>query len=774
MRIDLNNDWIFSKNKNFTDAERVRIPHTNAILPFNYADESDYQFVSYYKKTFEYDAEWEGKNLYINFEGVAHAAKVSVNGKTAARHFCGYTAFRADITKLLRPGENEITVEADSRESRNIPPFGNIIDYLTYGGIYREVWLDAAEPRHIEDIFVRGDSEGNFAADIELSAQDKNLVIKYRVLQSGREIAEGEVPADAKTVVIRGRAAAKLWSVADPNIAVFTARLAEGEKTLDSREAVFGFRTAKFTPEGFFLNGKRVKIVGLNRHQSYPYVGYAMPERPQRQDAKILKHELGLNAVRTSHYPQSRHFIDECDRLGLLVFTEIPGWQHIGDEKWRAQAITNTEEMVRQYRNHPSIVLWGVRINESQDCDELYLETNRVAHELDGTRQTGGVRFIRHSNLLEDVYTFNDFSHEGFNRGTARRRSVTKEKAPYLVTEFNGHMFPTKPFDDEKHRTEHAIRHASVVDSYLGDKNIAGGFGWCMADYNTHRQFGGGDKICYHGVMDMFRNPKTAAAVYSVNLNKNILEISSSVDRGDYPKSEMGKVYALTNADFVRLYRNDKVVGEFYPDRNKYKHLPHPPILIDDFLGRTIEDEQGFSARTARKIKQIIAFGRKYGPGKVPLRFGADLLLIRIREKVKLSKIVEILLHYGADANNEAVTYRFDAVKNGETVKTVCKRSVDSLNLDISADTKTLVEGSTYDVACVRIRAVDFFGNLAPYFMEPVELACSGCVELIGPSLISLKGGMGGTYVKTNGQKGKGTLAVKGVGGEKEIKFTVT
>lgn len=132
-----------------------------------------------------------------------------------------------------------------------------------------------------------------------------------------------------------------------------------------------GFRQAVFQKDGFYLNGHKLRIRGLNRHQSYPYVGYAMPASIQRMDAEVLKKELGLNAVRTSHYPQSQEFINRCDELGLMVFTEIPGWQHIGDEAWKAQAVENVKDMVIQYRNHPSIILWGVRINESQDDDEF-------------------------------------------------------------------------------------------------------------------------------------------------------------------------------------------------------------------------------------------------------------------------------------------------------------------------------------------------------------------------------------------------------------------
>ena len=99
------------------------------------------------------------------------------------------------------------------------------------------------------------------------------------------------------------------------------------------------------------------------------------------------------------------------------MFTELPGWQHIGDAAWKAQAEENVREMVTQYRNHPSIVLWGVRINESVDDDEFYARTNAIAHELDPTRATSGVRYLEKSHLLEDVYSYNDFSHCGTNAG---------------------------------------------------------------------------------------------------------------------------------------------------------------------------------------------------------------------------------------------------------------------------------------------------------------------------------------------------------------------
>ena len=210
----------------------------------------------------------------------------------------------------------------------------------------------------------------------------------------------------------------KAWSVDEPNVYRVTVDLSFNEEKTDYAESTFGLREAVFRRDGFYLNGRKLKIRGLDRHQCYPYVGYAMPESIQRDDARILKYHLGLNAVRTSHYPQSKYFLDECDRLGLLVFTEAPGWQHIDQSPvWRAQHIKNIRDMIHDDWNHPSIVLWGVRINESLDDDDLYKEANAVARKLDPTRQTSGVRYLKQSSFLEDVYAFNDFSHRGDNAG---------------------------------------------------------------------------------------------------------------------------------------------------------------------------------------------------------------------------------------------------------------------------------------------------------------------------------------------------------------------
>ena len=199
------------------------------------------------------------------------------------------------------------------------------------------------------------------------------------------------------------------------------------------------------------MNGKVIKLRGLDRHQTFPFVGQAMPGRAQRRDAQILRNKLKCNIVRTSHYPQSRHFLDACDEIGLLVLEEIPGWQHIGDETWKLISIDNVRRMVRRDWNHPSIILWGVRINESKDDHDFYVRTNALSHQLDPTRQTGGIRYLYDSEFLEDVFTMNDF-------GWPLR---APNHPRYLNTEFVGHTYPDQ--DDRQRRTPYRTHDSSCT-----------------------------------------------------------------------------------------------------------------------------------------------------------------------------------------------------------------------------------------------------------------------------------------------------------------------
>ena len=773
-KIYINNDWLFAENfkeeyifgnidENMTQA---RLPHTTRELPFNYFSEDSYQMLCAYRKLIHAPKEWANKRVIITFEGAAHYAEVFLNGEKIGEHYSGYTAFSLELTGRLKfDEENIIVVKLDCRENLNIPPFGNVIDYMTYGGIYRDVYLDIKEECYIDDVFVKPEITGKIDSDIRLSGEiPYNAVIRQTAVFENceNEILLAENKVVKQEFSISGFVEnVKLWDIDHPDRYLIRTELIADGAVIDVNEVAVGFRRAEFTKEGFLLNGRRVQIRGLNRHQSYPYVGYAMPESLQRDDARVLK-SLGVNAVRTSHYPQSQYFIDECDKLGLLVFTEIPGWQHIGDKKWQDQAVKNVEEMVLQYRNHPSIIIWGVRINESPDNHDFYVRTNEVAHRLDPTRQTGGVRNFSKSELLEDVYTYNDFFHEGKKAGCEPKADITSNKdKPYLITENNGHMFPTKSFDNEDHRLEHALRHAKVINDVASHPDICGSFAWCMADYNTHRDFGSGDRICYHGITDMFRNHKMAAAVYKSQGNyETVLEISSSMDIGEHPASINGKVWIFTNADSVKMYKNGNFIKEYVPHNEHFPSMLKSPILIDDYVGNILEVKEKMPPKKAKYIAKAVNFIGLYGyPNITPMPTKMAKKCLTAYETT-IDQIVNLYAKYVGNLGSQSTVYRFEAIKDGRVVKTVTKTQMDKISLETQTSHTNLHEGTSYDVSVVRIRAVDENGNLLSYSNEAIKVTAEGPIEIIGPDMFSLRGGMAGFYVKTTGEKGKANVKI--------------
>ena len=472
--LPINRNWRYNPkfvegahDKTFDDAtfQKVVVPHTNIKLPWHSFDDKDYEFVSIYRRRFKLPPEARGKHVFVDFEGVMTASTVWINGVRLGEYKGGYTPFSFDLTPHIDfEGENVLAVDVDSTERPDIPPFGYQIDYLTFGGIYREVSLRVVPGTFIENIFAEPmdvlSAHPRVQVDCflqSLEAAREPMSVEVELRDGNRVVAKGtaKVPASAVateavayTVTLENLSGIKLWDLATPNLYSVHVRLVKGTQTVDQDSRRIGFREAQFTDHGFELNGKVIKLRGLDRHQTFPFVGQAMPGRPQRRDAEILRVKLRCNIVRTSHYPQSRHFLDACDELGLLVLEEIPGWQHIGDEAWKLISIDNVRRMIERDWNHPSIILWGVRINESKDDHDFYTRTNALAHKLDPSRQTGGIRYFQESEFLEDVFTMNDFG-----------LPLKPPNHPrYLNTEFVGHTYP-----DEDHRQHRAAEgaHAS-------------------------------------------------------------------------------------------------------------------------------------------------------------------------------------------------------------------------------------------------------------------------------------------------------------------------
>ncbi|MDD5921843.1 MAG: glycoside hydrolase family 2 TIM barrel-domain containing protein, partial [Eubacteriales bacterium] len=404
--------------------QQVRLPHTCRATPYNYFSEDIYQMVCGYRKEFIFPELKGNQRIFLVIGACAHSAEVYLNGCRIGEHHSGYTAFRTELTEFLKPGKNRLAVRADTREKQNIPPFGHVIDYMTYGGLYRGVCLEITGEARMADVFVKAEvpedapllsnsslsgggisapdirkelAEISFTGTIEtefrldLSAPDasdalgagngasgtvngaegsaeKNLFVRQtaypylgescsskeastaeeaRGLKSEAQMFEAPLSecrrekrkylSGEKTVFIfrTSLKGAKLWDADSPSLYLVETQLvlrepagigeSRSETVVDSNKEVIGFRRSEFRKDGYYLNGRRFPLIGLNRHQSWPYVGYAMPKSQQMLDADILKKELKVNAVRTSHYPQSPDFCRRCDELGLLVFTEIPG-----------------------------------------------------------------------------------------------------------------------------------------------------------------------------------------------------------------------------------------------------------------------------------------------------------------------------------------------------------------------------------------------------------------------------------------------------------------
>jgi beta-galactosidase len=717
--LPMNRGWRYSPKvfdgdhkRDFNDSafERVVIPHTNRVLPWHSFDNKDYEFVSTYRRHFKLPRTARGQRVFVDFEGAMTASTVWINGHSLGEYRGGYTPFTFELTEHVGwDSDNVLVVHLDSTERNDIPPFGYEIDYMTFGGIYREVNLRIVPTLYIENMVAHAidplsDSRslevacffnssttiaaGRYSWEVELHDGDKVLARQSSPLHESQQGESG-----LQSITLKDLGTIKLWDIKDPKLYTIQVQLMDKESPIDKDSRRIGFREARFTVEGFSLNGKIVKLRGLDRHQTFPFVGQAMPARVQRRDAQILRDALKCNIVRTSHYPQSRHFLDACDELGLLVLEEITGWQHIGDAAWKEIAVDNVGRMIRRDWNHPSIILWGVRINESKDDHEFYVRTNALAHSLDKTRQTGGIRSSFTSELLEDVYTNNDF-------GFPLHAPV---KPLYLNTEFVGHTFPTRSTDNSDRLREHALRHARIHDQIASDPQFSGGLGWCAFDYNTHANFGSGDRICYHGVSDIFREPKPAAGFYKSQCDPGeevVLEPAYHWARND---ENTGFTIAVvcSNCDHLKFLLDSgagfKPLAEADPDRKQFPHLRYPPFCVP------------FE--------------------KAAIRNWGDL--------------------------------RIDGYIDGKQVisKAYSGKGIDRKFAAMADDHELVADGA--DTTRIVFRVTDEFDRIRPIANDAIVLEVSGPGRIIGDNPFVLTGGTGAIWIRANEQSGTIVLRAK-------------
>lgn len=582
--------------------EPVCLPHSNKLLESYKGEDfpkqiASYRFVSWYRKHFVLESSFADKKIYVGFEGVATVADVYVNGRYVGNHKGAYTGFTFDITDYVRTdgSDNVIAVRVNAEKQEEIPPEGGDVDYCLFGGIIRNVNIVVTERLHINDVTVTtpgipaGDAGVHVKTVIENNTLDTKDIIVEAVIKDafGSAVAEGcgqvrlnngaKINCEINTGEVPD---VKLWHVNRPYLYTAEIRIRDGNIYTDTVEERFGFRWFEFTDtdfeSAFYLNGRKLTLRGINRHEQWPWIGRAAGDRHQAMDADLIK-ETGLNAVRCSHYPQSRAFLDRCDEIGLIVFEEAPGWQYVGNDAWKDIYKENIREMILSDKNHPSIISWGVRVNESLDCHDLYAETNRIAKTIDTTRPTHGVRRMESyddSECQEDIFTVN-----------YQYPDVPRLK-PFIITEHAMDWFSGDgcPGAEDTKACEFIKSFGETINYYYGNAFCAGGFGWCMFDYNNEVNYTKSGHVFYSGLYDIFRYAKPAAYLY--RSQKDVKDEVVLYIANYWMETSTKDVMVLSNCHEVELFVNGKTVGKIAP--NTYKNIPHPA-----FTFKNVKYEEG-------------------------------------------------------------------------------------------------------------------------------------------------------------------------------------
>ncbi len=362
----------------------------------------------WYRRELPINKTLSGKRLFLYFEGANQVADVYVNGVKAGSHVGGYSAFSFDITHLVNANESNIlSVRIDNSFSEDIPPL--TADFNFYGGIYRDVWLIATNDLHFTTtdhassgvrISTPDITNGSGMVAIEgtivnASSRSHNAEIVSTVFDAAnRNVAEAvsriEVKAGRETKFsVSGLSvrSPKLWSPDSPYLYSVRNTIRKSGRTIDEVTQPLGFRWFKFDGEkGFELNGKPLKLRGTNRHQDHAGLGNAVSDLLHIRDMELIK-EAGFNFVRLAHYPQDPSILEAADRLGLFIWEETPIVNYITRSKeFSENSATMVREMIRQHRNHPSVLMWGymneIFLRVPKGRDDLYPATVELARAL--------------------------------------------------------------------------------------------------------------------------------------------------------------------------------------------------------------------------------------------------------------------------------------------------------------------------------------------------------------------------------------------------------
>jgi beta-galactosidase len=727
--LPLNGDWLFggklrddaALQPGFDDASfsRVTLPHSVVGLSWQKWDPAIWEDVWMYRRHFELPKELKNQRIFLHFDGVMVGTTPVVNGHALPPHLGGYLPFEYEITEWLEGGENILAVAIDSRWS-NVPPEGSprgpaSIDYLEPGGIVRPVSLMAVPQTFISDVFARPVEVLNAVKRVEIECSINSVAPPPRRMRIEAALRDGERVLSRDSCAVRveqtgetsvsltlsNLGSIQLWDADSPRLYEVVVMLQANERPVHIKRLRVGFRDARFEVDGFFLNGKRIRVFGLDRHELYPYVGFAMPERALRRDAEILRHHFNCNFVRCSHYPQSEAFLEACDELGLMVWEELPGWQYLGDQTWRDRAVRDVKQMVLRDRNHPSVVIWGVRINESPNDPALYRKTREAAKSLDDTRPTSGTMTRASTkDWDQDVFAYDDY-HAAPDGSVDIAPPLPG--VPYLVTEAVGQFnyAARKGFDSKYRRAgdvhlqeKQAILHAQAHSRAANYSRCAGLIAWCAFDYGSQMNSYAGVKC--PGVADIFRIPKLGASFYLAQRDPPtgaVIEPDFYWDFGPRTPSGPGKnAVIFSNCERLEVFLDGKHRASVRADRANFSGLRYPPFFTD------LEVD--------------------VRPGDFP----------ELRIDGYLGETLLLSRSFSSDRTKDQILLRAD-------------------------DAKLVADGA--DATRLVFQAADRFGAPGPFAEKPVTLAISGPGIIVGDNPFELgdNGGAGAVWIR--GLEGK-------------------
>lgn len=505
------------------------------------------------------------RRYFVKCEGASQKATVRVNGVKIGEHHGAYNAFTFEITDSMKSDDvNLLEIEVDNRFDKDLPPTS--ADFTPFGGLYRDVWL-------IETPMTCIAPAKDSANGLKIKTDPK----------TGKVTAEIEIDGHEN------------WSPENPNVYELTVTVRKGDVE-DSVTKTFGFRDAEFRKDGFYLNGVKRQMRGVNRHQDVgAQHGWVADYADDERDVKLIK-EMGADAVRLCHYPQSERFLDLCDKYGLFVWSEIPLVNTMTDSaRFRENVLTATREMVLERMHHPSVFAWGL-YNEMSSIPgcmsaakaaEQLTPARDLMHELDPARPVvaascqwlGNIKL----NYITDILGFNLYPYWYDKKNTMSDLvNGALKNCPFetiCVSEYGAggsvkhHTLPVKEnapssrFHSEEYQTQIVIDDCRDL---FGNPRVWGMFHWCMFDFpSCAREEGDSPGINDKGVMTRERKTKKDAYYfYQANWSSTpVLRLMGQ--RARKLDAEICDVTGFSNVGDVELFVNGKSLGKRQPDRIK-------------------------------------------------------------------------------------------------------------------------------------------------------------------------------------------------------------